>query len=66
VNDNAETDRIFFPIAVGLLQQIVSQNYNLNTFLSTVLPNAYWLFKTSLGKKDHEHQDRRQNPLYRY
>jgi hypothetical protein len=65
VNDDAETDQIFFPTGraapADRLAEIQTKYISLYG-----LPNAYRLFETSLGKKDHEHQDRRQNPLYRY
>jgi hypothetical protein len=72
--NNIPTERgtaVLEPIAnffqpVGMHRLIVSQKYKLNTFPSTVCPNAIRAFETSLRKEAHEHKGRRQNPLYRY
>jgi hypothetical protein len=50
VNDDAETDRIFSR-PVGLHQQIVSQKYKLNTFLSTICPTPAGSLKHRWGRK---------------
>jgi hypothetical protein len=65
VNDDAETDRIFSrPVGLEPADPLAETQIKYISLYG--LPNAYRLFETSLGKKDHEHQDRRQNPLYRY